>query len=274
MKVLTTIMLIVCVTSCLANTHRRSRYLQAPVSADTGSGSSATTPTPPPTTGGLIPSSRYQLSESERWIYGAVWTIVGIPLCFFGLKWWNFFAWIVGALLGIASGNFIQGLSQSWVSNTTWLWVCFGITVALAVTLAIIFICCKKMVGMFLGAYLGFIVYNAVASYISSSQNGKAPEWWVMLVVMGSAVVLGCLLGCWLADSIISVGSAVIGAWSFTCGVGTLLGMFPYAYVSVPAYAYWLFMGGFAVLATTGCVVQCIDQNKRKDKEYVAQVIS
>lgn len=94
----------------------------------------------------------------ERWIYAAFWTIIGLPLCFYGKKYWCLFGPLLGAITGIFIGNFIEAqLSNLVYSNKpgvsdTWSWVFMVGTIVIAGILAIIFACAKTIVGILIGA--------------------------------------------------------------------------------------------------------------------------
>merc|ERR1711935_145727 len=38
----------------------------------------------------------YRLTTTERWIYAGVWTVLGLPILMYGLRYWLIFGWLVG----------------------------------------------------------------------------------------------------------------------------------------------------------------------------------
>lgn len=71
-----------------------------------------------------------------------------------------------------------------------------------------------------------------------------------------------------MKNYMVLVGSAIVGGWTFTAGVGTFVGHFPYTYYdSLQAWVWWTWFAGAITLMVFGTVWQCADKvNKENAK--------
>lgn len=102
-------------------------------------------------------------------------------------------------------------------------------------------------------------------SAITNMNDGVALIWWAQWIIMALIVALGVVIGCCIADLMILIGCCVIGAWTFTCGIGSFIGQFPYNYNKnpLPAWVFWAYFAGFCILAVLGFIVQCKEKQKQ-----------
>lgn len=221
-----------------------------------------------------LPGMSYKLTGMERWIWGALYTLIGFPLCFFGKKWWGLFGPILGAVTGILIGNFIEGQAINLIHSNkpgvseTWSWIFFVGTIALAGVMAIIFVCAKTIIGSLVGGTLGLLSSQLVLTSIANYNNGVSLVWWAQWIIMAILVITGILIGCCISDFVILISCCVTGAWIFTCGIGSLIGQFPYNYTKtvLPAWIYWVYFAGFCIMTVIGMIIQC-NEKKRSDLE-------
>ena len=202
-----------------------------------------------------------------RWVIGGLKTVVGIPLCFFGFRWWGWNALVSGVVAGFTFGNVIEKMVMQYYDYTTlnqWLWLA-GMAV-LCVLFAFAFSCWKRCASSFLGALLGLLIYNMTISVISVCSPGyELPEAWILLIVLGGALGLGFFLGCLLKKTMIITTTAVAGGWTFVCGVGTLVGHFPEPYVALDGWVWFTWLAAAIACMTLGLFVQICTWKKSED---------
>jgi hypothetical protein len=220
------------------------------------------------TTNPKLASTIENNSALYRWVIGSVKTVVGIPLCFFGFRWWGWNALVSGVVAGFTFGNVIEKMVMQHYQYTTlnqWLWIA-GMA-GLCVLFAFAFSCWKRCASSFLGALLGLLIYNMTISVISvCSPNYQLPEAWILLIVLGAALGLGFLLGCLLKKTMIITTTAVAGGWTFVCGVGTLVGHFPEPYESLDGWIWFTWLAAAIACMVIGLFVQIFNWKKSEDQ--------
>merc|ERR1711935_229904 len=218
-----------------------------------------------PLAGSLIENN----SGLYRWIFGILKTLVGLPLCFFGLRWWKWNGLVSGVVAGMMFGNFIEKMVMTYYVYTDLLqWVWLGVIVALCVVFAIGFRCWKRCGSAFMGGLVGLIAYNLTISIISACRTDFAlPEWWLQMVIMGCAVGFGFFMGCFFKKTIVIISTAVAGGYTFVSGVGTLVGRFPEPYMKIEGWVWWSWLAGAFVFMILGMFVQCCTYKKQEESE-------
>lgn len=104
-KALVFTVLTIILFSQISTRHFPRAYLK---SADLGSDTRDLQAVNPPSTATIHVNINVRLNGVSRWVYGAIFTAIGIPVGFFGLKFWCWIGWVLGAVIGKLSFKLIK----------------------------------------------------------------------------------------------------------------------------------------------------------------------
>jgi hypothetical protein len=155
----------------------------------------------------------------EQVLIGIGLVLLGLVVCFFGLRFWYYLLPLVGAAVGFFAGaRVIQEVFGGGFLSTTISWI---LGIILAVALAFL----ARMVWYVGVIVLAFALGVSLSSAVLHAILGQPWEWVLLLV----AVVAGCVFvaGAIALDmpvQIVIIGSAVVGAAFMLAGVMTLFG--------------------------------------------------
>jgi hypothetical protein len=149
---------------------KHQRWLQTDVGQTTGGRQTAAEPN--------VQATEINYDSIYRWASGIVFTLIGLPLCFFGILWWKVNSWIMGCMCGWFLGAAIQ---RMWVGegNEVVQWIMLVVIVALTITLMLVFYFFPKFASMLLGASLGVLLTNIVFAMILASNGDEHWVWWI-----------------------------------------------------------------------------------------------
>jgi hypothetical protein len=119
-----------------------------------------------------------------RWASGVVFTLVGFPLCFFGLLWWKVNSWILGGMTGWLFGSIIQRIwiGEDVTSQATQ-WIVLSVIIALTIAIMLLFYFFPKFAAGILGALLGLLLTNMMFQVVLATNGNKGWDWWISIVV-------------------------------------------------------------------------------------------
>lgn len=216
---------------------------------------------------------------SNRFIFGPILMLLGIFVCFFGIKFVKyvemiaagfavsiFFIWLIFSNLTLAYG--------SWA-----FWVTLVLSFAAGV-IVMIFLgkydwIGRAIIGGLLGFVGGFFIYNLALRFIQS--NPTAVFWVVMVLCIITGIILGILIG----KPILMIATGIIGAYGIVRGLSFMAGGFPderQVYElgqngewdqmkSLLTGAVYGYLAGFVVLAIGGIFVQFYFFNEDEKKD-------
>jgi hypothetical protein len=119
-----------------------------------------------------------------RWASGVVFTLIGFPLCFFGLLWWKVNSWILGGMTGWLLGSIIQRIwiGEDVTSQATQ-WIVLSVIIALTIAIMLLFYFFPKFAAGILGASLGLLLTNMMFQVVLATNGNKGWDWWISIVV-------------------------------------------------------------------------------------------
>jgi len=206
------------------------------------------------------------ITSIYRWTSGIVFTLIGFPLCFFGLLWWKANSWIMGCMCGWFFGAAIQKMFTG-EGDEVVQWVMLVVIVGLTITFMLVFYFFPKLASALLGACLGILVTNILFAVVLACNGDKGWAWWISLVALLGSIALGSTMGCCWSEPMNVVSTSMVGGWCLIAGVGTLCGQFPKRYVVMDAADEWtwfLWFAGAITCMVVGLIVQCMHKNQRQ----------
>lgn len=206
-----------------------------------------------------------------RWVYGIVSILIGIPLCFFGEKWWKFTCFIVAALCGWIGVQTFLAIVKPQHKEDWYIWLGIGLIIAGALAVALIFMFCRQLGGGIQGALLALILYNVIGVALRS-WIGHDPAWWVSLIIFILLLAGGIVYGCWQNKDITILCTSVAGGYHITAGVGVMTEQFPYPVAGTHAWVMWIYIVAAIILVVVGFFIQCKNKKKEGEAEVVGGV--
>lgn len=221
-----------------------------------------------------------KLLEDYKYIFMVVMLILGIFLCFFGLRYISptiiVLCGIVGCYLLTA---LILSLFPDFISSETWLFVCLLVCCILG---CIIGYFTKDQVNFYVilcGAFLGYSVatffYQIVQTYVSWD-----PQI-LFYVCIGICVVAGGAIGYFLTDTILILSLSVFGGYLVMRAVSLVAGNYLDEGMTIDLIknqeweqlkelrSSWIYayLGTWLALAIAGTIVQCKYHKEQKQKQ-------
>ena len=142
-----------------------------------------------------------------RWVFGIIYMVVGLPLGFFGLRFWAYNAFTMAAFIGWIATNIIIG---QWSLDSTMQWVAFCLALVAAIAVCIVFHFCKKIAGGLMGSALGFALYWFIFNFVANCNVAMAA--WLSLTLLIVLVAAGLIFGCFFEKNMIITSSSVTGS--------------------------------------------------------------
>lgn len=202
--------------------------------------------------------------------------LIGIPLGFFGLKWWRWLGFVLGAFIGLYWALALQGVIMSrvaWTTAAQWIWLV--VYVLLAVAVALLMGCCRRMVGAIVGGFLGtHLAYSFICLWGTFNSVDLAMPWWGQLIAYAILVTGGVFLGCFCPKNMIIIGTSLAGGYAFVAGLGTLVGQFPNEYYATETWVWWVWFAACILVQVAALVFQCMTRKRDRARgvEYVVEV--
>jgi hypothetical protein len=204
-------------------------------------------------------------------VFAIIFSIIGLILTFFGLKFINFAVFTITATAGtMVSGMFLYQFTD--VTASQWVfWVLFFVCLVLGLALGYAALKLEKVAIFLVGGVLGFIggdlLYMSVIDKLLTAPVNPN----IFRVVIILCVIIGGVLAFVLFETVFIVATSFIGSYMIVRCISIFAGHFP-AEISVAdgvaqfdkfAYAYFV---GILVLALAGIKVQW-SHNKEKKQE-------
>lgn len=200
----------------------------------------------------------------QKWIWGVVFLVFGVPLCLLGLPWWKLLRLPIGALVGFWTCNYLEVYAiMPYVTMTTALEYIWFASYFVAVVLGfVLFWFCKKLsVAVTLGWMMSMLGVNLVW-WIESSLETDLNNWIDLSIILGMAAV-GIILACTIPDKSIIFGSAITGATLCCFGLGILLGQYPNVTAGQAQWVWWMYLAGQVILSIIGVILQFAIKKKK-----------
>ncbi|KAF9907352.1 hypothetical protein EC991_011001 [Linnemannia zychae] len=157
-----------------------------------------------------VRSGPYNLSV-QAGIAGAILIILGLILCFFGVRFFRVCMFLIGFYF---FGNITYiGMANGGVNSQTLLLV---ISIVVGILGGLLLVCCSRLGVAVLGAMalysLGLWILGWKSGGLIHSTTGRA-------ILLGVLAVVGFILGFIREKETVIIGSAILGAYSFVAGV-------------------------------------------------------
>lgn len=225
-----------------------------------------------------------KLMEEYNYYFMVVMVLLGVFLCFVGKK---YIAPTIVVLCSIvacyALTALILSLFPNFIKTELWLFVCLLVCFIIGFIIGYL---TRNMVGFYIVLAGGFLGYSVATFLYQLVQNYV--EWDPQIlyyVCIGVCVVVGGLIGYFLADPILILGLSIFGGYLAMRGVSLVAGHYLDEGMvidliknkeweqlkemrSVWVYAY---LGSWAALALIGTIVQCRYHRKEKANLQQAQ---
>ena len=156
-------------------------------------------------------------------IFATLFIIIGAFLCFFGHK----IIWLTAILISGMMSCFvisiiILNLLPSLIKTETSLWILLGVGFAIGAIIGILIRAKVKIVVCLLGAAMGYTVALFVYQIIQSFIEWKPQV--IYYITIGVCIIIGILLGLWIYNSILIIGTAILGGYIAMRGFTTIFG--------------------------------------------------
>ena len=213
-------------------------------------------------------------------VFAIIFIIFGFILCFLGFKYKEKIIMFVCGILGC---YLITAAVLSWfpnlITDELGLIICLIVCFILGCIVGFFLKGEIKFNAILLGGFLGYssatFVYQIVQNYVSDWN----PEY-VRYGCIGVCIVVGALLGYWLSDPILLLGTSVLGGYLVMRGISLIFGHYldeGYILDLIKnkefdqlkeirdgwTYAY---LGTWIVLTVVGTFIQCRDKRKSGKK--------
>lgn len=151
--------------------HQRRLQTDAPKSIDVGK----------TTAQANVQATEINYTSIYRWVSGVVFTLIGFPLCFFGILWWKVNSWIIGCMCGWLVGASIQRMFVGEKDEVVQ-WIMLVVIIGFTITLMLVIYYFPKLTAMILGSSLGVLLTNIVFAMILACRGDTKWEWWITVV--------------------------------------------------------------------------------------------
>lgn len=201
------------------------------------------------------------------YVFAAIFILVGVPMAFFGLKFWGWFSFVFGAMGGAVIGMTIK-LAIENAHDIDGFWPNFGLwsmVVVIAVACGLLALLLRKCAYVIPGGWGGWIVGSIVAGVIASFLDGGVMAWYWWLTCQIGFAILGVVIAFLLSEVFIVFITALYGSQLAFTGLGKMTGQYPAA-PGQAAWIFWLYFGFLLAMIAAGIVVQCIYYHKHHQK--------
>jgi len=215
--------------------------------------------------------------EQYKYIFGIVFILLGIFVCFYGFKAFNVCLFIIAAVAGtFLSGTLVMEF-VTYNSANAEKWVLFGVCMLIGLVCGYLAVKFEKVgffaLGAALGVVAGSILYFAIlAPIFSSSSSTSTPQivFYVTLVLLG---IIGGLLGIWIYKAIIVISTSIVGGFMCIDSIASMTG-FSIAAVANGTQQFsgiaYLWVALTVIMAIGGMVVQFRHQKEQEDNDAEA----
>jgi len=205
---------------------------------------------------------------ANAYIFGSIISVLGFILCFLGIK----FIFFTEIMIGVAAAMFLSLyliFSNVTFALSTWqFWTIVAVSAVLGALAGWLIAKVERLPGGVLGGIvgfiLGFVIYNFMMKYINSNPT---VVYWCCIVF---SIIICALLGLWLSDYILIIGTSIVGGYAAIRGISFMAGGFPdekqvYQLIQnqewnqVSALMTWqvyVYLSCFLVLAVIGMFIQ------------------
>lgn len=212
---------------------------------------------------------------NNQYVFAAIFSIIGLILTFFGLKFINFTVFTVTATAGTAvSGMFLYQFTD--VTASQWIfWVLFFVCLVLGLAMGYAALKLEKVAIFLVGGVLGFIGGDLLYMTVIHPMLTQPVNPNIFRIVVIVCVLIAGFLAFFLFETVFIVATSLIGSYMIIRCVSIFVGHFP-AEINVSqgaaqfdAYAYGYF-AAIVTLALLGMKVQ--HSTKSKDKKNEADL--
>jgi len=205
-------------------------------------------------------------------VFAAIFSVLGLILTFFGLKFINFTVFTITATAGtMISGMFLYQFTD--VTASQWVfWALFFVCLVLGLALGYTALKLEKVAIFLVGGVLGFIGGDLLyVSIIHPMLSAPVNPNVFRVVIILCVLVAGCLAFL-LFETVFIVATSFIGSYMIVRCISIFAGHFP-AEINVSqgvaqfdGYAYAYF-AGIVILALVGMRYQYVNKDKKKEGE-------
>ena len=221
-----------------------------------------------------------KLLNDYKLVFCILFVIVGIIFCFFGKRYMKYLIMIICGFIGCyAITAAILNFFPNFITTELWLLVCLLVCFILGCILGWFLKDEIKFSVLITGAFLGYscatFVYQIVQNYVEFD-----PQI-LYYACVGVCIVVGALLGWFLTDPILIIGTSVFGGYLAMRGVSLVAGNYldeGYIIDLIKnkeweqlkeirdgwTYAY---LGSWVILAIAGIFIQCKNNKKTKSNK-------
>jgi len=207
--------------------------------------------------------------SNNKYVFASVFSVIGLILTFFGLKFINFAVFAITATAGTAiSGMFIYQFTDV-TSGQALFWGLFLVCLVLGLALGYAALKLEKVAIFLVGGVLGFIggdlLYLAVIHPMLSVPVN--PNIYRVVVIL-CVIVVGAI-AFFIFETVFIIATSVIGSYIVVRVLSTFIGHFP-AEINISqgvsqldAWAYG-YLVAIIIIALLGMRKQFIDKSKQK----------
>lgn len=228
---------------------------------------------------GISAAQLFLFLEQYKYIFGVIFLLLGIFICFYGFKAFEICLFLIGAIAGtFLSGTLVMEF-VTFNSSGGEKWVLFGVCVLIGLVCGYLAVKFEKVgffaLGAALGVVAGSILYFAILAPIftgNSSGNSATPQivFYVTLVLLG---IIGGLLGIWIYKAIIVISTSIVGAFLAIDSIASMTG-FSISAIAAGITPFsgiaYLWVALTVIMAIGGMVVQFKHQKEKEDNDAEA----
>jgi len=148
-------------------------------------------------------------------IAGIILILTGIIFCFFGRRVYRLTLFLIGFYIG-AIITWIAFTNGGGTSDSAKLTIALIVSLAVGFVVGLFFMLCSTVAIWFLGALAGYVLAMFILSWASGGVIHSKAGRIIFIVIL---TVLGLLLACFFKNTLIIVGTALIGAYAIILGV-------------------------------------------------------
>jgi hypothetical protein len=156
----------------------------------------------------------------DTYLIATLWTLLGLPLTFLGLRWFKIFIAPLGASTGLLLGRYIEniyadGQRLSVAENCAFV----TLTIILFAGFGFLWWWTKKHSVLTCGVSAGLIFGFMTLSFVESIMEAPLGAWIELFMVLGFGVAEG-VLHYWIIEPAVIIGYSMAGSVMVVSGVG------------------------------------------------------
>ena len=221
-----------------------------------------------------------KLLNDYRFVFCVLFVIIGIIFCFFGHRYMKYLIMFICGFIGCyAITAAILNFFPNFITTELWLLICLLVCFVLGCILGWFLKDEIKFSVLITGGFLGYscatFVYQIIQNYVEFD-----PEI-LYYACVGVCIVIGALLGWFLTDPILIIGTSVFGGYLAMRGVSLVAGNYldeGYIIDLIKSKEWeqlqeirdgwtYAYLGSWVILAIAGIFIQCKNNKKTKSNK-------